>query len=125
MKINLYGIPQKAIQGRPSSTDKGKADFSAVLERALAKEPGPVVSQGPNNLALPLETKQLTHQVLDLLEALARDPSEESLICLEKYSQALADQALKLEPSKAREVIEEVALTGVVEATKWRIGRYH
>ncbi len=126
MKIDpTYGSSLVKIN-KSSSGAKG-SDFARLLQETLAKsqvQAAEAVSE-PGAPDLPQGLYQKAQEVLGLLDQLTQSPAQEVITRLEAESQGLAKALSELPHSSGKHLLEEVALLGTVEVTKWKTGRYN
>ncbi len=120
MKIYSRIIPENTEIGQKKTTSSPKGDFEALFDRVLRQELEKTSSVSESNLAsLSPELSSLLDTVLKGLEELLSPGSgPEAALKLREEAQELFEGLRDLPGGPSRDLLEEVALLGVVEAEK-------
>ncbi len=120
MKIYSRIIPENGQLGQKKTPSQPKETFEDVFGRVLRSERSQSSSAfSENQASLSPELAALLETVLNGLEALlSSDPSRESVSYLREGAQELFEEVSRLPAGPSRDLLEELALLGVVEAEK-------
>ncbi len=121
MKIYSRIIPKTESHSQKVSPSSSKEDFRTIFQNILASQTPKTSSNVTEKLpSVPEATLKKTEHILQILEVLSQNrPSPKELEDLQKETLSLWQDIAHLPAGPSRQVLEEVALLGAVEAEKY------